>query len=145
AEADRRAAVHERRGDESESARLERVDEARVQGVLVLLEAPAQADDPERGRGRELERRAREDAPARDVGEVERPLDRRTEGVEAEVAYRDPDLQRPRGAGELEATIGEVDLVVAGLRVAEVVRRELERASQRRRIAHEQAAALVRL
>ena len=47
-------------------------------------------------------------------GQVERPVDRLAEGVDAEGLEGEPDLDRAAGTGELEAPIGEVDAVRAG-------------------------------
>ena len=94
-------------------------------------------------------RRAR--APAtrrcasRRLREVEAAVDRRAERVEAERAERQPDLERARRARELDAEVGEVHLARLGARVVQVRGRHLERAAQERGVAHQQAAALVRL
>ena len=51
-------------------------------------------------------------------------------------------MARPR---ELHAEVGEVDLALVGDGVEQVVGRDLEGAPQQRAVAHEEAAALVRL
>jgi len=86
AEPQRRPAVDAGRGDEPEPALLERrhepVDERRP--VLALTRRPAKADDPERRRRRELEPLARLDPSVRELGEVERAVDRLAESSDAE-------------------------------------------------------------
>src|SRR5581483_3080069 len=73
------APVDTRRRDEAEPTRLERGDE-----LVGVVPATAEAHDPERRLRDELERVARLDQSARMLGEVERPVDRRTERVDAE-------------------------------------------------------------
>ncbi len=105
----------------------------------------AEADDSERRRRGELERVARIDASTRQLSEVERPVDRGAERVDAERCEREPELEGARGARELKTEVGEVDDAVVDLCVAEIVGVDLERAAQRAAVADEQAAALVRL
>ena len=76
---------------------------------------------------------------------LERARDRLPERLHTEELQRDPDLQCPRRAGQLEPEVGEVDLLLVGLGVAEVVGQHLERGPQRPPVAHEHAAALERL
>ena len=72
-------------------------------------------------------------------------VDRSPERVDAERAQGQPELECTRGSRELEALVGEVDDAFVDLRVAQVVRGDLERTPERVRVAHEHAAALVRL
>ena len=64
---------------------------------------------------------------------------------DAEVLEREPELERPGGARELDAAIGEVDVPPADERVLEVVRHDVKRRFEPRALAHEDAAGLVRL
>ena len=125
AQAQREAAVQPRGRDQAGAASLQR---GRDPGVALVVEiVSAEADDAERGRRHQLERLARLDAPGRRGGDVERAADRLAEGVEPEVAQRDPELQRSRRARQLQAEVGEVDLAVGRARVVQVVRVHLER------------------
>ena len=69
AEAERGTSVHAGRGDEAEAALLEGGGEP---SVVVVGAAPAEADDAERRRRSELERRRSPRCAARKLGEVER-------------------------------------------------------------------------
>ena len=62
-----------------------------------------EADDPERRRAPAARGRRCLDRGSRELGEVERAVDRLAERLEAEVAQRDPDLQRPRTCGSAAA------------------------------------------
>ena len=126
----------------------ERAHERRVARVLRVLaagEAPAEADDAElRGR-QQLELGVLAHARLGQHGEVHRRVDRGAERCSPEQRDRHPDLERARRAAELHAEVGEVDLLLVGLRVGEVVGHDRERAPQAHALADEQGAALERL
>ena len=109
------------------------------------FEATAEADDPQRARNEQLQRLGLGDPPLGVLGQLERAVDRRAEGVEPERVNRDPDLERAGRSGQLQAEVGEVRLVLAGTRVAEIVGDDLEGRAQQRAVADEHAAALERL
>ena len=136
------------RRDEAEAALLERSDERRVAPVLVVLvavEAPAETEDGQRRRHRELELRRLLDPPPRRLGEVEAPVDRAanasTPNAHSEsqtLIARDVRVSWiPRSARLTSSDSGD--------RVVQVGGRHLERAPQEPGLADEQAAALVRL
>lgn len=84
-----------------------------------------------------------EDQSLGEPRQVKRAVDRLGERFGAEVADREPDLQRSRAASELQTAVTEIDFVTAV--VAEVVRRDRKRPLQETRFADEHAAALDRL
>ena len=118
AEAQRRQTVHARRRDEADAALLERGDEAVRQPLVVVAgtRAPAEADDAERDRCGQLELLARLDPVPGELREIEAAIDRGSERVEPERAQREPELERPRRPRQLQAEIGEVDLLRASRR-----------------------------
>ena len=145
AEPDRVLAVQPRRGHERLARRLQLGHRARRCARLVDRErggstrSRAAPGDSSSSSGVSRMRRSREQ------GEVERAVDRGAEGVEPERLDRQPDLQRPPAARELQAEVGEVDLALGDLGVLEVVGDDLERPPQLRALADEQRAALDRL
>ena len=148
AEPDRVAAAQLRGGHEAVPARLERGHQTLVErrhvscSLAPSVAAPAEADDPERRGRHQLELRRRLDHLLGVLGEVERSVDRLAERVDAEVADREPDLQRAAGAAQLDAEVREVDLVLVPACVAQVVGHDLEGAAQVPAVADEQRAAL---
>ena len=77
------------------------------------------------------------------LGQRDPAADRLAERRQPEDADRQPQLQRPRPARELHGAVAEVDL--AAQHVAQVGALERERPLEQVRLAHEQAADLVRL
>jgi hypothetical protein len=65
---------------------------------------------------------------------MEAPVDGGAECGDAEVPKGDPQLQGPAGACQLEAEIGEIDLLVGGLDVVQEVGRNLEAPPEERAV-----------
>src|SRR5439155_26630091 len=117
AHADRVLTAKPRRRDEAEAASFQRGDDSGVGGFGIAVKSPAKAQDAERGRRGQLERRACGDSLGGRLGEVEAAVDCGAESGDAERPERYPDLERASGARQLQATVGEVHLRLGAPRV----------------------------
>lgn len=79
------------------------------------------------------------------LGEIHRPVNRRDEGVQAEVAERHPQLHRPAHARQLETMVGEVHLTGGDEGVLEVVGVDLKGPEQEAALSDQECTALERL
>ena len=78
-------------------------------------------------------------------GHVERAVDRGAERIDAEVLEREPDLQSPGRAAELNPAVGEVDVTALDRGVPQIVGHDLECLAEAGALTHEEASGLVGL
>ena len=115
-------------------------------GLVAAGPLPPEADDAQHRGRHQGEVRMAADQRLGELGQAEAALDRGPERGQAEGLHGHPDLERPEPAGQLQATVGEVDLAVAvGVVVVEVVGVNGERALQPGAVADQDTAALHRL